>query len=117
MIEKGLLQSLSERIGRKRFDRGDFEAVYPGRGNHAGADDLTVEQDRASTAIAGVAADLGAGEPEAPAKRRRQALGRRNVEADLVAIDQGLDAGLGHRHAVAAEASERRTSVRAASRR
>ena len=62
------------------------------RRNEAGADRFVVEHDRAGAAIAGVAADLGAGEMELVAQHRRQPPHRRHVDRDRGAVDREADA-------------------------
>ena len=54
------------------FDGGDRAAFALAAGDEAGADRLAVEQHRAGAAIAGVAADLGAGQAELVAQHGRQ---------------------------------------------
>ena len=77
--------------------------TFDRRGRHqAGADRLAVEQDRAGAAIAGVAADLGAGQPEFVAQDRRQPSHRRDRNR--------------HRRAVHDEAERREVGFHAAAR-
>ena len=70
-----------------------------------------VEQDGAGAAVAGVAADLGAGVPEIGAQCRGQARDRRTVPGDRLAVQGEVDL---HR---AKLASRRRSRVTTASRR
>ena len=71
MRQEGLLQRRQRRAA-KAFDRAHAASLGRGGRHQAGADRLAVEQHRAGAAIAGVAADLGAGQPEMVAQHRRQ---------------------------------------------
>ena len=53
----------------------------------AGADGLAVEQHRAGAAIAGIAADLGAGQPQILAQHLRQPAHRRRCDGRQPAVD------------------------------
>jgi hypothetical protein len=64
---KGGLQSRTDRLFGQTLDRGDGAAICLRRCDHAGANLIAVEQHRAGTAIAGVAADLGSRQSTAAA--------------------------------------------------
>ncbi len=65
--EEGGAQPVDQRIGG--LDRGDGRPSACAGGDEAGADLRAIEKDGAGAAIAGIAADLGAGEPQALAQR------------------------------------------------
>ena len=67
-------------------------------GDEAGAGLLTVEEHRAGAAVAGVAADLGAGKPEAVAQRTGEARERIGGDGDRIAVDPeaGIVSRVGH---------------------
>ena len=71
MLEEGGLQRRQFAVG-EAFDGAHRAARNAGYGNQAGADRLAVEQDGAGAAVAGVAADLGAGQAELVAQHRGQ---------------------------------------------
>ena len=81
---------------------------------------LAVEQHRAGAAIAGIAADLGAGEAEFVAQHGGKPARRRRRDLDLAAVEDEARAGRNGQH-VRAPPRRRRarvcTSVSAASRR
>ncbi len=56
-------------IGRKPFDGRDAGAVSLDREHRTRFDGLTVQMDRAATALAGVATDVGSGKTERIAQR------------------------------------------------
>ncbi len=100
---------------RDPLHRLDARAVALAERGEAGADLRAVEQHGAGAAIAGVAADLGAGEAEALAQRRGKPRLRRQGEPPLLAVDGELREDGLHRRVHAASA--RCASSRAASRR
>ena len=72
MGQERVAQPLVARVGRQAFNRDHAPpGALPDR-DEAGADLLTIQQDGAGSAIAGIAADLGAGEGRVP-----RAAGRR----------------------------------------
>ena len=73
MLEEGRLQRRKLAVG-EAFDGTHRAAGNAGRRNQAGADRLVVQHHRAGAAIAGVTADLGAGEMQFVAQHRRQPL-------------------------------------------
>jgi len=73
------------------FDRLDAAAFHLPHGDQAGTDLPPVEQDRTGAAIAGVAADLGAGDAEIVAQRRGQSRDRRAVPVRLASIEGELE--------------------------
>ena len=78
MIEKRLLQRRERAVGvGQALDRLDRPAVHLAHRHQAGADLPAVEQHGAGAAVAGIAADLGAGEAEVVAQRGGQARDRR----------------------------------------
>jgi len=67
---KGLLHGMQAAIGgRKPFDGGDAFALRLGQQDVAGFHRTAIHHDRASTALGGIAAHMGAGEPEIFANR------------------------------------------------
>jgi hypothetical protein len=65
MAEKRFLQTISyRRTSRESFDSRDFVSFDLPSRHQAGARRITVDQNRAGAAVAGVAADFGPGHPE-----------------------------------------------------
>ena len=64
MVEERAAQALRRAAGAGAFDGVDRRAIGLRRRHQAGADLRAVEQHGAGAAVAGVAADLGAGEAE-----------------------------------------------------
>ena len=74
MGEEGFLQRRQRAVAvAEALDRLDRAARDLAHRDQAGADLPAVEQHRAGAAVAGIAADLGAGEAEVVAQRRRRA--------------------------------------------
>ena len=88
-----------------------------GHGHHAAAHLGAVEQHRAGAAVAGVAAYLGAGEPEIVAERVGEAPERRRRDRDRFPVDREGDGTVPAHIMLPSSASVRAVSVRAASRR
>ena len=126
VMMKGALQRPPDRIVRDAFDGLHPPALELCRRNEAGAGLLLVDEHRAGAAIAGVAADLGAGEAELLAQHARQAHVGTRGDLDLLVVDGEHDRAceLLRDHAATPSArgsmkaaSARRTRMRAASRR
>ena len=79
MGEEGRLQCLDARAGQP-LDGGDAAAGDAGGGRQAGADRDAVEKHGAGAAVAGVAADLGAGETGLLAQKVGEPARRRGLE-------------------------------------
>ena len=94
MVEEGLLQARSLRIGGQPFDGGDRAPRHLATGHKAGAQLFAVDQDRAGAAVAGVAADLGAGETEHVAQRVAQSVARIRVQRRRAAVEREADVQL-----------------------
>jgi hypothetical protein len=110
MIEKGLLERGHRiRAAFETFDRLDAAARHLPHGHEAGTDLASVEQDRAGTAIAGIAANLRSGEAEVVAQGRRQPRDWRAIPARRVSVE-----GEFQLHAATFDRS-RRSKTRAAS--
>ena len=89
MVEEGLLQRRERAVRRKALDRLDRAAGHLAHRDQAGADLPAVEQHRAGAAVAGVAADLGAGEAEIVAQRGGETRDRRAPSQSAVDAVQG----------------------------
>src|SRR3546814_19543737 len=70
VVEEGLLQAPSIGIAGQPLDGGDPAALGLAAGQQTGAELLAVDQHGAGAAVAGAAADLGAGEAELVADRK-----------------------------------------------
>ncbi len=92
---KGLGKRLAKRIVPQPLDGRHGRTVDLAERHHAGAGLLAVDEHRAGAAIAGIAADLGARQPQMIAERARQARRGRHREAGGLAIDRK---GCRHRH-------------------
>ena len=69
MRDEGLLQRVQPTVGRQPFDSGDLGAVLHHRERQAGDDAAPIDEHRAGTALAMVAALLSTGEIEIFAER------------------------------------------------
>ena len=97
------------------FDGDDGAPRRAGGGGEAGADGLAVEEDGAGAAVAGVAADLGAGEAGVLAQELREAAGRGGVEDGGAAVQGEAEGGAVEVHA-SAPTARRRSSAAASAR-
>ena len=97
---------------RQALDRRDLAPGCLRAGDQAGAGDLAVDHHRAGAAIAGVAAELGAGKPELVAQSGQKAGLRRPLQTGRRAVH---GEGEGHGSAAVQASSARRTSSAAAS--
>jgi hypothetical protein len=113
VAEEGVLQRVQFAVLGQALDGDDAAAFDAGDGDQARTDLAAVEQHRAGAAIAGVAADLGAGETERVTQHVGEALHGVGLELDGAAVQGELDAFGGRPHA----AMVRRSSVRTAWRR
>ncbi len=104
--------------GPEALDRLDAPSLGLARRDEARARLLAVDPDRAGAAVAGVAADLGARQPEVLAQDVDETPAPVGVDLDGAAVDGQSHPrrGAGRRHA-ATSASARRTIVRTASER
>ena len=75
-------------VARQAFDRHDRAVLRLADRDQAGADLRAVQQHRAGAAIAGIAADLGAGETEIVAQHVGQPRDRRDVAAPRPPVDR-----------------------------
>ncbi len=100
---------------RKTFHRGDAASGNLAGGNQAGADLRTVEQHRAGAAIAGVAADLGAGGAELVAQHIGEASRRLDLHGDGSAVETEIDALARVPHGATSPSRLRATRASAAS--
>src|SRR4051794_9269943 len=87
MIDEGLLQRMQRALRRQPFDGGHAGAVLHHGEGEAGNDPASVHQHRTRTALAVIAALLGAGEVEVIAQRVEQAGPRRDLELRRDAVD------------------------------
>jgi hypothetical protein len=78
------------------LDGGDLLVLRLDAQHQAGADQHAVDDDRAGAAVAGAAAFLGAGQPEAIAQAVEQGLARVGEELGRLAVDVGGDVDLAH---------------------
>jgi hypothetical protein len=111
---EGLLHRAQLATSRESFDRGDLPTADLTERHETGADRLAVQAHRARTAVAGVAADLGAGQPEVVAEDIAQPAHRVALDRDLEAVDAERRHGrrdVGH---ASTPATARRTRVSAA---
>jgi hypothetical protein len=92
MGEEGFLQGGQPTVAvAKALDRLDPPALDLAHGNEAGASLPSVEQHRTGAAVARVATDLGAGEIEIVAQRRRQPRDRRTIPLGRTAVQGERD--------------------------
>ena len=125
MIEEGLLQGRHAGQIREPFDRGDRLAGELSAGHQTGAELFAVHQHGAGTAVAGIAAHLGAGEAQAVAQGGAEPLARIDLQADRAPVEGEGQRGRGHLAvphgagpgAAASRSRQRRRSCRAASER
>ena len=119
---EGPLQAREGAVPGQALDGEDVAARDLAQRHQTGANLLAVEQHRAGAAIAGVAADLGADQPELLAEHVGEARERPRAHPDRALVDREGD-GLRHlAHALSPSSapsreSARPTRVRAASRR
>jgi hypothetical protein len=110
--EEGFLQRSQGAVAvAQAFDRFDPTAFDLTHGDETGAGLPSVQKHRAGAAVAGVAADLGAGETEVVAPRRRQPPNRRTIPRRRLAVQDKT-----HPHEFTSR-SKRRSRVTTASRR
>ena len=114
MAQEGFLQLGEHAIRRQPFDGDDIAALDLAQRHQAGADLLAIQQHRAGAAIAGIAADLGAGQAEILAQHIGQAPDRRRIDGDAVLPLTGEARSCRRTQLVS---SDRRSSTSAASRR
>ncbi len=122
---EGLAQPRDERFGiAQALDGLEAASLDLADRRQAGANRLAVDEHRAGAAIAGVAADLDAGEAAVFAQSAAQPFQRRGVDPRGRAVEPEGNAGRAVEHQIAPPASPamqasiaRRTSVIAASRR
>jgi hypothetical protein len=69
------------------FDRRDFSTLYRRDGRLTGPDRLTVQVDRACTALSDTAAELGPGECEVLSKNPQQRMSVRNVDLSTLTVE------------------------------
>ena len=69
MLAEGLLHRMQRAVRRQPLDRRHRSAVERQRQCGAGLDRLAIDMDHASAALAGVASDMGAGEPKVLAQK------------------------------------------------
>src|SRR5712692_4325368 len=95
MLAKRLLHRMQRRaVSGKAFDGLDLVPVSHDRERGAGFDRLAVEMHDAGAALRGVAADMGAGQPQILAQELHQQGGGGDIGIDGIAVhDQG---NLGH---------------------
>src|SRR5205814_3924055 len=106
MDEERLLQRCQRAVAiAEALDRFDPPAFDLAHGDQAGADLPSIQKHRAGAAVAGVTADLGAGETEIVAQRRRKPRDRRPVPCRRLAVQDKA-----HLHD-AKPASKRRSKV------
>jgi hypothetical protein len=113
MGQERVVQPLVARVGRQAFNRDHAPpGALPDR-DEAGADLLTIQQDGAGSAIASIAADLGAGEAKFLAQQVGEAAERRSgrrhrpaVHGQLQRVGRGL--GKPDRHGIRRPGAGRR---------
>ncbi len=98
MVEERGLQRRQSAVG-ETLDRGHHGASGRSRRHQAGADGFAVDKHRAGAAVAGVAADLGAGQAQFVAQHRRETANRRHADRNGGAVDLEGDVGALHAHA------------------
>ncbi len=118
VAQEGALQAVQP-VGGEALDGGDVAADGGGGRRQAGADRLSVQQHGAGAAVAGVAADLGAGQAQHLAERVREAARRVAGQGGLGAVDRQARRRVVEAHGVtctarATCATVRRTSSAAA---
>ena len=92
MAEEGVLQAIQRFVLGEALDGDDAAAGGARDGDQAGADLAIVEQDRAGAAVAGVAADFGAGEAELVAQDVGEAVHRVGVDLHWAGVQGERDA-------------------------
>ena len=92
MIRERLLQRRQLAVLRQALDRLDRRAVGLDREQHAALREHAVVDDGARAAVAGVAADVRAGQVEVVAQEVDEQAARLDVVLDLLAVDRDGDA-------------------------
>ncbi len=96
-LAEALLQRMQRAVGsRDALDGEDLGALGLDREDGAGFDRLAVEIDGAGAAMAGVAADMRAGQVQLLAQEMDQKRARLDQRFDRLAVDLHRDLGLGH---------------------
>jgi hypothetical protein len=107
VFKEALLDGMQALVVGEAFDGGDLSSVSLQRGDEAGVDELSVEDDRTRTAFTFAAAFFGAGEAQVFTKDVEEALYGRSLYCRRLAVD-----GEGDRvHAVVSLKIELATAV------
>ena len=86
MRVEGLLERGQLAVAGQPLDRPDLRAVGLDGEHHAALHRLAVEMNGARAAVPGVAADMGAGQPEVVADEVHEQAPRRHLHLDLLAV-------------------------------
>jgi hypothetical protein len=97
VLAERLLQRMKAAIGSGNpLDRSDFRAASLNRKHRAGLYRFAVHVHRASAAMAGVTADVRAGDPEFLAQQVDQQQARLSKGFDIAVVDRQFDMHFGH---------------------
>src|SRR5437763_16934480 len=96
MLRERELERCLLAVLREPLDRRDRRAVRLDREQHAALDGPAVEHDRAGTAVAGVAADVGASQVEVVPEEVDEQPARLDLALVALAVDLEFDAMAGH---------------------
>ena len=110
LVPEGLLEWMEVRAPRHPLDGLDAAPVGLDREHRARLGALAVDVDRAGAAVARVAADVRAGQPEVVAQQVDEQEARLDVRLVDLAVDGDLDVLGGHRELLAAYAPARATA-------
>jgi hypothetical protein len=86
VLAKRLLHRMEPAVGGETFDGRDLGAVEGDRERRAGLDGVAVRMDRAAAALAGVAADMGAGQAQVLAQELDEQRAPLDFAADRFAV-------------------------------
>jgi hypothetical protein len=90
-LVKAQLDRIQLPVDLERLDRADLVPVGHGRERRARLDGLTVDQHDAGAAIRGVAAPVGAGQPDRLADVVHEQQARLDLVGDVLAVDRQGD--------------------------
>ena len=86
MLAEGFLHRVQSAVRGKPLDGGDGRAVHGDRERRAGLHRLAVEMHDAGAALRGVAADMGAGQPQVLAQELHQQRARVDIGRHRIAV-------------------------------
>ena len=86
MLDERTLNGMQLSVGRQPLDRRHFTALRLQRKQRAALDSAAVDENGAGPALAGVAADVGARQPQAVAQRVDEQRAPLDLEGTLLAV-------------------------------